>query len=68
MSTKKRILAANVLKTLLNFSMSLTETLSDSITFNVINEFGKGAVVEIEIVFWRIYHVACQVVHGNGTF
>ena len=41
--------------------MSLRETLSNSITFTLINEYGKGAVVEIETVFWPVYHVACQV-------
>ena len=40
--------------------MSLRETLSNSITFKLINEYGIGAAVEIETVFWPIYVVACQ--------
>ena len=42
--------------------MSLTQTLSNSIMFNMINKYGKGAVVYIETVFRPVYHVACQVV------
>ena len=40
--------------------MSLRETLSNSITFTVINEYGKSAAVEIEAVFWPAYHFACK--------
>ena len=47
--------------------MSLTETLFNSITFTVINEFGKGAAVEIETVFWPVYHIACQRILSKGT-
>ena len=36
------------------------ETLSNSITFPVIKEYGKGAVFEIETVVWLVYHVARQ--------
>ena len=42
--------------------MSLRETLSGSTALTVIYKYGKGAVVEIELVFWPVYHVACQVV------
>ena len=42
--------------------MSLRETLSKSITFTVMNESGKGALVEIEMVFRPVYHVA----HASG--
>ena len=38
--------------------MSLKGTLSNSITFTVINEYGKGAAVEIESIFRPVYHVA----------
>ena len=47
-------------QTILTFSMSLRGTLSNSIIFTVINEDSKGAVVEIETVFWPVYHVACE--------
>ena len=39
--------------------MSVRETFSNSITFTVINESGKGAAVEIETVFWPFYQVVC---------
>ena len=48
--------------------MLLRETLSNSITFTVVNEYGKGAVLDIETVFWPVYQVACQGVLCNGTF
>ena len=48
--------------------MSLKETLSNSITFTVINEYGKVAVIEIQTVFWPVYHVAYQEVLLNETF
>ena len=34
----------------------------------MINEFGKGAAVDIETVFWPIYHIVCQVVLWKWTF
>ena len=40
--------------------MSLRGTLSNSITFTEINEYGKGAALVIETVFWPVYHVACK--------
>ena len=48
--------------------MSLTVTFANSITFTVIDEYGKGASVEIESVFRPIYQVACLWVISNGTF
>ena len=39
--------------------MSLKAAFSNSITFIVIHEYGKGAVRDIESVFWSVYHVAC---------
>ena len=48
--------------------MSLKENLSNWITFTVINEYGEGPSVEIETVFWPVYHVACQVVLWDETF
>ena len=38
--------------------MSLTETLSNSITLTVVNEYDKGPVVEIESVFRPVDHLA----------
>ena len=40
--------------------MACPETLPNSVTFIVINEYGKGAVVDIETVFRPVYHVARQ--------
>ena len=48
--------------------MSLRVTFSNSIIFKVINEYGRGPVVEIESVFRPVYHVACRRVLSNGTF
>ena len=48
--------------------MSLRVIFSNSITFTVINEYGKGAAVEIESVFRPVYHVACREVLLNGSF
>ena len=31
---------------------------SNSITFRLMNQDGKGAGVKIECVFWPVYHVA----------
>ena len=41
---------------------------SNSITFIVINQFGKGAGIKIESVFWPVYHAACPAVLSNGSF
>ena len=48
--------------------MWLRETLSNSITFIVINEYVKVAAIEIEAVFWPVYQVACQGVVWNRIF
>ena len=42
--------------------MSLRETPSNSITYTPINEYGKGAAIEIKAVFGPVYQVSCQVV------
>ena len=52
--------AVNVLTNSLKIFHALRKTLSNSITFTVINEYGKRAVVDIETVFWPVYHVPCQ--------
>ena len=41
-------------QTALRFSVSLRLTLSNSITFTVTNEYGKGAVIEIESILARL--------------
>ena len=48
--------------------MSPRVTFSNSITFTLINEYGKGAVVEIETALWPVYHVACQWALSKATF
>ena len=40
--------------------MSLRETVSKSIAFTVIKEYGKGVVVHIESVFLPVYQVASE--------
>ena len=55
-------------QTVLAFCMSLAETLYNSITFTVVNKYGRGAVVETETVFRRVYHVAFEVVLWNSTY
>ena len=44
------------------------QSLPNSITFTVMNKYGKGAVVEIETVFQPVYNVACQGVLWGGFF
>ena len=55
-------------RTDLRFLMAVRQTPSNSSTFTMINEYGQGAVVEIESVFPLVYHVACRGVVSNGTF
>ena len=46
-------------QTVLRFILSLKETVCNSITFTMIDKYGKGAAVQISNVFCLIYHVAC---------
>ena len=39
-----------------------------SITFTVINQDDKGALIKIESAFRPVYHVACQEVLSNWSF
>ena len=48
--------------------MSLRETMFYSIAFTVINKYGKGAGLEISIVFGTNCHVACWRIFWNLTF
>ena len=41
---------------------------SNSITFRVINQYGEGAAVKIESVFWCDSHVACRAILSIGSF
>ena len=61
-------LAVNVLrKGLRNFHVSKSDFFN-SITFTVITEDDKSALIQIESVFRPVYHVACREVLSNGTF
>ena len=42
------------------FDMLIIETLSNSISFAVINEFDKGAVTQTSRVLGHVYHVDFQ--------
>ena len=44
----------------LRHCMSLRVIFSNSISLTMINQYGKGAGVDIESVFWPFYHVACR--------
>ena len=50
------------------FWVFLRETFYNSIVFTLINEYVKGAVVQILTVFGLVYHVAFRRVFRNGTF
>ena len=61
-------LAVNVLrKGLKNFHVSKSD-FCNSITFNVITQDDKGALIKIESVFLPVYHVACRDVLSNESF
>ena len=52
----------------LRLCVSLRVTFSNSITFTVIKEYGKGDGAETGSLFPPVYHVACRGVISNGTF
>ena len=61
-------LAVNVLrKGLKNFHVSKND-FCNSITFRVITQDDKGALIKVESVFQPVYHVACREVLSNGSF
>ena len=69
-STNKEYLssAVNVLrKRLKNFHVSNSD-FCNSITFTVITQDNKGALIKIESVLQPVYHVACQWVLSNRSF
>ena len=61
-------LGANVLRSSQRFYMLIIETFFDSIDFAVINEYDKGAVIQIPTLLGHVYHVACRRVLSNGAF
>ena len=61
-------LAVNVLrKSLKNFLVSKSD-FCNSITFTVITQDDKGALIKIESVFRLLFHVACREVVSNASF
>ena len=61
-------LTVNVLgKRLRNFHVSKSDFFN-SITFTVITQDDKGALIKIESVFRPVYHVACREVLSNESF
>ena len=60
--------AANVLTSSPRFGMSIRETFSNLIDLAVINEYDKGAVMQISTVLRHVDHIACRSVLWNGTF
>ena len=60
-------LAVNVLRIgLKNFHVS-KRNFCNSITFTVITQAGKSALIKIESVFQTVYHVACREIISNGS-
>ena len=58
----------NVLrKDLKNFHVSKGD-FCNSISFTVITQADKGALIKIESEFLPVYHVACRDVLSNGSF
>ena len=49
-----------------NFHVSKSD-FCNSITFNVITQAGKSALIKIESGFRTVYHVACREVLSNGS-
>ena len=61
-------LAVNVLrKGVKNFHVSKSDFCS-SITFTVVTQDDKGALIKIESEFLPVYHVDCREVLSNGSF
>ena len=60
--------AVNVLrKGLKNFHVSKSD-FYNSITFTVITQDDKGALIKFELVFRTVYHSACWDILSNGSF
>ena len=54
-------------KGLKNFHVSKSD-ICNWITFTVITQDDKDAMIKIESVFRHVYHVACREVLSNGSF
>ena len=54
-------------KSVKNFHVSKSD-FYNSITFTVIIQDDKGALIKTESVFRPVYHVACLEVFWNGSF
>ena len=48
--------------------MLIRETLSDSISLAVINEYDKGTVMEISTTFGHVYHIPIEASSETGLF
>ena len=60
-------LAVNVLKKGLKNCHVSKSDFCNSITFTVITQDNKGALIQIESVFFHVYHVACRDVLSNES-
>ena len=52
--------AINVLRNSLKILNRTRKTFSNSITFEVINKYSKGAVAQNATVDGHVYHIACE--------
>ena len=60
--------AVDVLKKSLKNIHVCKSDFCNSITFRVITQDDKSALIKIESVFWPVYHVAFRDVLSNGRF
>ena len=60
--------AVNLLTESLKTFHVTKKNFSNSLTFRVINQYGKGAGIKIESVFRPVYHAAFRGVLSNGSF
>ena len=60
--------AVNVLRKGLKIFHASNSDFCNSITFTVIIQDDKGALIKIESGFRPVYHVACREVLSNGSF
>ena len=60
--------AVNVLRNRLNNFHVFKSDFYNSITFTVITQDNKGALIKIESVLRPVYDVVCRWVLSNGTF
>ena len=60
--------AVNVLRKGVKNSHVPKSDFYNSITFTVITQDDKGALIKIESMFRPVYHVACREVLSNGSF